>query len=373
MWACPSRTRTVNHACTHARYRCRRLCRLELPRRTQRALGMQRTGGSVGERPRAHGRGGPRRASAASRDARGAAHMLLSSTSSRGRAACLATSYTESTVLLDPAVAHSVRRCHDPWGPQCAAKIPSHAPARGSGHAVLRFPRASAGAGGGGWRRWGEAGHKLAPQARLRWRGATHRGPRRLRRTLGPPYRAERLPRTLLSSRSLYSVPGAGARADSRDIHHEALSAARSGAVAAGTACHPQARAQAAHTGGAAPCPPNGTAGCCVRVPPAELGVSSVLRVIGCSGARRRVQPMTGGAPPLTGRARSARTAATTRRFTAGASRLRCVGMAQGAASLRECVGVSRVACRVRAATHHGPARWKSTSAAEVLLAPTRF
>ena len=168
-------------------------------------------------------------------------------------------------------------------------------------------------------------------------------------------------------------VPGAGARADSRDIHHEALSAARSGAVAAGTACHPQARAQAAHTGGAAPCPPNGTAGCCVRVPPAELGVSSVLRVIGCSGARRRVQPMTGGAPPLTGRARSARTAATTRRFTAGASRLRCVGMAQGAASLRECVGVSRVACRVRAATHHGPARWKSTSAAEVLLAPTRF
>jgi len=168
-------------------------------------------------------------------------------------------------------------------------------------------------------------------------------------------------------------VPGAGARADSRDIHHEALSAARSGAVAAGTACHPQARAQAAHTGGAAPCPPNGTAGRCVRVPPAELGVSSVLRVIGCSGARRRVQPMTGGAPPLTGRARSARTAATTRRFTAGASRLRCVGMAQGAASLRECVGVSRVACRVRAATHHGPARWKSTSAAEVLLAPTRF
>jgi len=150
MWACPSRTRTVNHACTHARYRCRRLCRLELPRRTQRALGMQRTGGSVGERPRAHGRGGPRRASAASRDARGAAHMLLSSTSSRGRAACLATSYTESTVLLDPAVAHSVRRCHAPWGPQCAAKIPSHAPARGSGHAVLRFPRACAGAGGGG-------------------------------------------------------------------------------------------------------------------------------------------------------------------------------------------------------------------------------
>jgi hypothetical protein len=40
--------------------------------------------------------------------------MLLSSTSSRGRAACLATSYTESTVLLDPAVAHGVRRRHAP-------------------------------------------------------------------------------------------------------------------------------------------------------------------------------------------------------------------------------------------------------------------
>lgn len=46
--------------------------------------------------------------------------MLLSSKSSRGRAACLAMSYTESTVLLDPAVAHGVRRPSRPMDTQGA-------------------------------------------------------------------------------------------------------------------------------------------------------------------------------------------------------------------------------------------------------------
>ena len=173
--------------------------------------------------------------------------MLLSSTSSSGRAACLAMSYTESTVLLDPAVAHGVRRRHAPETRRSRPHV--HFLPLGP-----RFPAwcgAAADQAGGAMR--SEIKIRAADQARAH--GVTHRGPRRLRNTPRPcpkttrhgrheSERAPNLPHNRHGMLRLQAEQEAGQGESARE-------------VAAHGGVRPR---EPQHAVGSAPCPQKGTA-----------------------------------------------------------------------------------------------------------------
>ena len=198
MWACPSRTRTVNHACTIP-------MQAPLPPGAAAAhaagAGHAANRGQRGrETPRTRARGAQAGKCRITRREGGGAHALVIH-ELEGQGRLLGDVIHGEHSVARPCRCTQRAALSRPMGPAMRRENPEPRPSTWEWTRSPPLPACVRRRRGGGRRRWGEAGHKLAPQARLRWRGATHRGPRRLRRTLGPPYRAERLPRTLLSSR----------------------------------------------------------------------------------------------------------------------------------------------------------------------------